>query len=72
MSVMSKKKPAREGQSPLNLNVDADLRDCLDRYIEQHNADEKNEHHATVRSTVEAALKMYLKSKGFWPPKLTS
>jgi len=59
------KKGGRTGAN-INTYVDEDLRQQLDAFIEAHNA--KDEHPATVRSTIEAALRMYLKSKGFWPP----
>lgn len=59
------KKGVRSGKN-INTNVDDDVRDQLDAYIEAHNA--KDEHPASIRSTVEAALKLYLKGKGFWPP----
>jgi len=60
-------RPADKGDATLNTKLDAVIREQMDAYIADHN--EKDEHHATLRSTVEAALKMYLKSKGFWPPK---
>lgn len=58
------KKPARAGAN-INTYVDEDIRAAMDAFIEKHN--EKDEHPATVRSTIEAALKMYLKANGFWP-----
>jgi DNA-directed RNA polymerase sigma subunit (sigma70/sigma32) len=61
-----KSKKVNRSGSALNTQIDEDVRDQLDAYIEDHNA--KNEHHATIRSTLEAALKLYLKAKGFWPP----
>lgn len=66
---MAKSKPNRTG-AYLNTQIDEDIRAQVDAFIADHNA--KDEHHATLRSTVEAALKLYLKSKGFWPPKSTS
>jgi hypothetical protein len=58
--------PARSGAN-INANVDEDIRAQMDAFIADHNA--KDEHPASVRSTVEAALKAYLREKGFWPPK---
>ena len=60
------KRPNRSG-SPLNFYVDEELRKALDAFIADYNA--RNEHPASLRSTLEAALKAYLKGKGFWPPK---
>lgn len=76
MSVMAKsradkseaaesKRPNRSGV-PINTHIDEDIRAAIDAFIADHNA--KDEHAATLRSTVEGALKMYLKAKGFWPP----
>lgn len=80
MAVMAKPKPVKvevddpkksnRTGSALSLYVDEDIREQIDAYIEDHN--DKNEHHATLRSTIEAAIRMYLKSKGFWPPKNAS
>lgn len=77
MAVMAKPKPvktepddakkANRTGSPVSVYVDEDIRAAVDAYVDDHNT--KNEHHATLRSTIEAALKMYLKAKGFWPPK---
>lgn len=71
MAVMAEpkknKKPANRTGSQLNTQIDEDIRAQVDVFIAEHNA--KDEHHATLRSTVEAALKMYLTSKGLWPPK---
>lgn len=74
MSVMAKSNPkAEETNRPhrsgvtVNTQIDEDIRAAMDAYIADHNA--KDEHYATLRSTIEAALKQYLKSKGFWPLK---
>ena len=69
MPVMAKKpdepkKPKRSGVA-LGTYTDDDIRAALDAYIADHNA--TAEHPATVRSAVEAALKLFLKGKGFWP-----
>lgn len=53
--------------NPLSTRVDVEIRRQLEAYIRHHNR--HDEHYATTRSVVEAALKMYLKSKGFWPPQ---
>lgn len=57
--------PTRAGVQ-LNAVVDQEIRDQLTAYMKAHNA--SDEHRATIRSCLEAALKMYLKDKGFWPP----
>jgi hypothetical protein len=59
------KKGGRSG-SPLNAIVDESIRQQMDAYIESYNA--RNVHPASIRSTLEAALKMFLKAEGFWPP----
>jgi hypothetical protein len=51
----------------LSTNIDPLIRAALDAYIDSHN--KASEHPASLRSTAEAAFKMYLQSKGFWPPK---
>jgi hypothetical protein len=58
------KKPNRSGVA-LGCYVDTDIREAMDAYIANHN--ETSEHPASVRSTVEAALKAFLKGKGFYP-----
>ena len=60
------KRPNRTG-SAINTQIDDDIREQMDAFIADYNA--KAEHHATLRSTIEAALKMYLTSKSHWPPK---
>ena len=45
--------------------IDPDVREALDEFISSFN--EQNDHKATVTSALEAALKMYLASKGHWP-----
>lgn len=59
------KKPQRSGVA-LNSYIDEDVRFQLDEFLRDYNS--KNEHPASLRSSIEAALKMYLKDKGFWPP----
>ena len=58
------KKPERSGVA-LNLRIDEDIHAAMESYIADHNS--KDEHKASKTSTVEGALKQYLKSKGFWP-----
>lgn len=60
----SPKKPNRSGVA-LGCYIDEDIRAGMDAFIAQHNA--TDDHPASVRSTVEAALRSYLKSKNFWP-----
>ncbi|MDB5307049.1 MAG: hypothetical protein JWO38_1251 [Gemmataceae bacterium] len=60
------KRPNRSGVA-LGCYIDADIRQQMDVFIAEHN--QSDEHPASVRSTVEAALKMYLRAKGFYPPK---
>lgn len=61
-----KAKPSRSG-TPLGVTfVDPEVREALDAYIDAHNA--KDEHKASLKSCTEAALKEYLRTKGFWPP----
>jgi len=80
MSVMAKSKPPKAGEPgeepakrpqrtgvALNSYIDEEVRAALDTFLADYN--DKNEHPASLRSSIEAALKMYLKSKGFWPPK---
>lgn len=62
-------KGGRSGTSLGVTYVDADIRAALDAFIRTHN--QSDEHPASLRSCVEAALKMYLREKGFWPPKQT-
>lgn len=62
------KRNVRSG-SPVNVYIDEDLRTAVDAFISAHNL--KDEHPASLRSTVEASLRQYLKEKGFWPPKAT-
>jgi aminopeptidase-like protein len=75
--MLTMKKPRKTSAKPqedekrftsvqLNTNIDPLIRAAVDAYIESHN--QTDEHQATVRSTTEAAFKMYLRSKGFWPP----
>lgn len=59
------RKPVRSGL-PVHAYVDPDVRAAMDRFIDDHNS--KQEHRASVTSTLEAALKAYLAGKGFWPP----
>jgi hypothetical protein len=61
----SEKKGARSGASLGVTYVDEEIRAALDAYMASHNA--TAEHPATLRSSVEAALKVYLSPKGFWP-----
>lgn len=56
-----------EADAKINTNIDPVIRRQMDLFIETHNAED--EHPASIRSTVEGALKMYLRDKGFWPPK---
>ena len=60
------KKPNRTGVA-LGCYIDEELRTQMDAFIASHN--QSDDHPASVRSTVEAALRAYLKGKGFWPPK---
>jgi hypothetical protein len=70
MAVMAepKKKPGRKKANrtgvALGCYIDTDLRKAIDDYIASYN--EASEHPASVRSTVEAALKAFLVEKGFW------
>ena len=64
-----KKKPKREGDAGLSLYVESELREALDKYIEDYNASESREYKATLREAVESALRAYLKTKGYWPPQ---
>jgi hypothetical protein len=61
-------RPTREryGKS-VQAFVDPELRDAVDAFIASFNAE--NDHQADITTTVTAALKMYLASKNFWPPK---
>ena len=61
-----RKKPTRSG-SQIATYVDEEIRKAMEQYIEDFNT--KNPHPATVRSTVEASLKAFLKAAGFYPPK---
>lgn len=56
-------KGAVKGQ--INTQIDGDVRAALDAYIADFN--ETAEHKANIRSTTEAAFRMFLKEKGFWP-----
>ncbi|WP_439628204.1 hypothetical protein [Gemmata sp.] len=74
MVSMAKKKPQAEGTgkrartgAPVQAFIDPDIRAAVDAYIEAYNAE--NEHKATLTSTLEAALKMYLTNKGHWPKR---
>lgn len=49
----------------INTQIDPDVRTAMDNYIQHFNLDA--EHKANIRSTTEAAFKMFLKEKGFWP-----
>jgi hypothetical protein len=57
-------KSGRSGQ-PVNIYVDDDIRAAVDAYIRDHNG--KHDHKATLRSTIEASIRLYLKAHGFWP-----
>jgi hypothetical protein len=59
-------RPPGEREPKINTNLDPAVRRALDGYIAAWNA--THEHPATIRTTVEAALKMFLRSKGHWPP----
>lgn len=72
---MAKKKPsagkpadkrARSGAA-VQAFIDPEVRAAVDDFMEDYNAE--HEHKATLTSTLEAALKMYLTSKGHWPRK---
>lgn len=73
MLSMAKKKPGTVKTTPSNPRsgsaiqafIDPEIREAMDSFIESYN--EQNEHKATVRSTLEASLKMYLSAKGHWP-----
>lgn len=68
MAEKPKKKPkANRSGVALSCYVDEDIRAAMDDYVAKHN--ETAEHPASVRSTVEAALKAFLNGKGFWPRK---
>ena len=73
MSVMArerKKKPdkprVRSGD-PVQAFIDPDIREAMDAYIASYNAG--HDHKASVRSTLEGALRKYLEAEGFWPPR---
>jgi hypothetical protein len=71
MAVMAKpqkKKPNRSG-TPLGTTVDEDIRAAIDTFIAEHNT--TAEHPASVRSTVESALRGFLFVKGHWPHQPT-
>lgn len=53
----------------LNTGIDPELRRQMDQYIADWNA--RNPHPATIRSTVEAAMKMFLRDAGYWGEKPT-
>ncbi|MFO0799196.1 MAG: hypothetical protein U0804_17140 [Gemmataceae bacterium] len=53
--------------APIQAFVDPEIRGAMDDFIRDYN--EQNEHKASVTSTLEAALKMYLSAKGHWPRK---
>jgi hypothetical protein len=57
--------PPGEKPATLNMQFDPLLRQAVDAYIADHNS--KNEHKASIRSATEAAFKLYLGGKGFWP-----
>lgn len=63
----TKKEPPNRSGTPVTVYIDSDVRAAMDTYISEHN--ETAEHKASIRSTVEAALKRYLKESGHWPPK---
>ena len=71
ISVMAKAKGTGGGRKKANRSgvalgcyIDTDIREAMDAYIANHNG--TAEHPASVRSTVEAALRAFLASKGFW------
>lgn len=77
MSVMAKpkpdktttdtsKRPNRAGV-PLSVYIDEDIDEAMRNYMESYN--DSHPHRATLRSTVELALKALLKSEGHYPPK---
>ena len=49
----------------IGISIDPDVRAAVDAYIVAYNA--SHDHRATLTSTVEAALKKYLASEGYWP-----
>lgn len=59
-------KRARSGAA-VQAFIDPEIRAAVDDFIEDYNAE--NEHKATLTSTLEAALKMYLAARGHWPRK---
>jgi hypothetical protein len=61
-------KEKREADVPLNTHLRPLLRKQLEAYIDAQNRDVNSDHRTSIRSTVEAALREFLKSKGFWPP----
>lgn len=63
---MSATRAKRRKPDPVNvfIKLDPDVRRATDDYIAAHNA--TGEHRATIKSTVEAALKLFLGGKGFW------
>lgn len=71
MTVMAKsekkpggrKKAVRAGVA-LGCYIDTDIRRAMDTYIAKYNVTAK--HPASVRSTVEAGLKMFLEAEGYW------
>ncbi|VTR92172.1 unnamed protein product [Gemmata massiliana] len=68
ISVMPKKSTGRKKANrtgvALGCYIDADIRKSMDDYIAKYN--ETAEHPASVRSTVEAALRAFLSDRGFW------
>ena len=59
-------KRARSGAS-IQAFIDPEVRAAMDSYIEGYNS--SHDHKATVTTTIEAALRLFLKSEGHWPPK---
>ena len=59
------KRPNRTAPQ-LGTSIDTAIREAMMSYIAEYN--ETAEHEATIRTTVEAALKAFLRSKSFWPP----
>jgi hypothetical protein len=62
----SAKKAERSGEA-LNLRIDEDLYAAMEEYIADNNS--RDVHKASKTSTVELALKQFLKTHGFWPRK---
>jgi hypothetical protein len=54
----------------VNAQIDPEVRAAMDAYIAYYN--NNHIHHASIRSTLEAALKDFLRKEGHWPPKASS